>query len=132
MQCTGAVYMTGVVYLGDSNPAGTGVRWASRSRSWGSTAAGIARPCRRRPWRSALRDGVWRGETRTLLAAPPSLRAALGAFGAELLPVQQQPHTDGSLVEEELRGGSRPSLAEAGGSVRNLDTVVEFLFGKIH
>lgn len=39
------------VYLGDLNPAGTGGRWGSRSRSWGPTATEIARPCRRRPCR---------------------------------------------------------------------------------
>ncbi len=39
------------VYLGDLNPAGTGERWGSHSRSWGPTAEEIARPCRRRPCR---------------------------------------------------------------------------------
>lgn len=47
------------VYLGDSNPADTGVRWGSRSQSWGPTAAGIARPCRPKPCRYERGEGGW-------------------------------------------------------------------------
>lgn len=46
----------GSVYLGDLNPAGTGEQWGSHSPSWGPTAAEIARPCRRRPWRYKPRE----------------------------------------------------------------------------
>lgn len=58
------------VYLGDLNPAGTGELLGSHSRSWGPTAAEIARPCRRRPCRWPWEMTGW------LLAAPsfPSAR----------------------------------------------------------
>lgn len=85
-----AGYMS-CVYLRDSNPAGTGVLWGSRSPSWGPTATEIARPCRRRPCREPGRR--WRTEAAGRLLAAPGLQlggAAGGwSFGAVLLPVQK-------------------------------------------
>lgn len=49
------------VYLGDSNPADTGVQWGSHSQSWGPTTAEIARPCRQKPCRSEAGEVTSRG-----------------------------------------------------------------------
>lgn len=62
------------VYLGDSNPADTGVQWGSHSQSWGPTTAEIARPCRQKPCRSEAREVTSRGGGGSWLA--PSLLEA--------------------------------------------------------
>lgn len=62
------------VYLGDSNPADTGVQWGSHSRSWAPTTAEIARPRRQKPCRSEAREVTGRGGGGSWLA--PSLLEA--------------------------------------------------------
>lgn len=101
----------GGVYLWDLDPAGTGVHWGSHSRSWGSTAAEIARPCPRRPCRVpwTARNGGrrrWRGCWRHRVFPQHGGAASVGAESGPAAPVTA------AWRRERAREGGRGSLLQ--------------------